>query len=95
MSIQQKQVKKGPDLKALGLKSPMEVIDILAIIKIDGKSVISDHNILLNPKAKAQAVVEFYHSNFNVKPNDLPYVASMIKKEIIKRKSLRGQKHGA
>ncbi|OGC25276.1 hypothetical protein A2291_03670 [candidate division WOR-1 bacterium RIFOXYB2_FULL_42_35] len=94
MSIQQKEQTKGPDLKALGLKSPMEVIDILALIKIDGKSVINDHSILLNPKAKAQAVVEFYHENFNVKPNDLPHIASMIKKEIIKRKGLRGQEHG-
>ena len=73
---------KGPDLKALGLKSPMEVIDILALLKIDGEPIIKDDRALLDPKLKAQAVMEYFHKKHNVKPNDLPYIASLIKRDL-------------
>ena len=89
----QKQAQKnshGINLQALGLKSPMEVIDILALLKIDGEPVIKDDRALLDPKLKAQAVMEYFYKNFNVKPNDLPYLASQIKHEIKQRKINQG-----
>jgi hypothetical protein len=80
MAAQQKtQQNQGPNLKALGLKSPMEVIDLLALLRIDGQPVITDNNAILDPNLKAKAVMEFYHNNFNVKPGDLPYLASLVK----------------
>ena len=72
----------GPNLQALGLKSPMEIIDLLALLKIDGEPVIKDDRALLDPKLKAQAVMEYFHKKFNVKPNDLPYLASLIKHDL-------------
>lgn len=86
MTIQQQPQKAGPDLKALGLKSALEVIDILALLRIDGEPVINDDNIVLNPQAKAKAVIEYYQQRFGVQPNDLPYMASLIKKDLINRK---------
>jgi len=79
----------GPNLQALGLKSPMEVIDILALLKIDGEPVIKDDRALLDPKLKAQIIMEYFHKKFNVKPNDLPYLASLIKKELKHKKAGR------
>ena len=81
----------GPNLQALRLKSPMEVIDILALLKIDGEPVIKDDRALLDPKLKAQAVMEYFYKKFNVKPNDLPYLASLIKKELKNKKLGRGK----
>lgn len=72
----------GPNLETLGLKSSMEVIDILAALKIDGNPVIKDDKALLNPQVKAEEVMHFFNDNFNVKPSDLPYLASVIKQDI-------------
>ncbi|MFH1683605.1 MAG: hypothetical protein ABIA67_01850, partial [Candidatus Margulisiibacteriota bacterium] len=82
MAVQQQAKNKGPDLKILGLKSPMEVIDILALLKIDGEPIIKDERALLDPKQKAQTVMEYFQIKFNVKPNDLPYLASLIKHDL-------------
>ena len=72
----------GPDLKALGLSSPMEVIDILASLKIDGAPVITDDKAHLNPQLKAEQVVKYFVENFNIKPSELPQLASSIKKDL-------------
>jgi hypothetical protein len=72
----------GPDLKALGLSSPMEVIDILGALNIDGSPVITDDKAALDPNLKAQSVIKFFNENFNVKPNELPHLASVIKKDL-------------
>jgi hypothetical protein len=72
----------GPNFQALGLKSPMEVIDILALLKIDGEPIIKDDKMLLDPKQKAQAVIEYFYNKFEVKPIDLPYLASLIKRDL-------------
>jgi hypothetical protein len=83
MAVQQKtQQNQGPNLKALGLKSPMEVIDILALLNIDGERVIKDDRSLLDPNQKAKAIMEYFASRFKVKPTDLPYLASMIKQDL-------------
>jgi len=76
----------GPNLQALGLKSPMEVIDILALLVIDGIPVIKNSHALLDPQAKAQEVIEFFVNNFQAKPNDLPYLASLVKRDLKNRK---------
>lgn len=72
----------GPNLKTLGFNSPLEIIDLLALLKIDGEPVVSDDQVLLNPQLKTQAVLEYFKNKFKVKPNDLPYLASLIKKDI-------------
>lgn len=72
----------GPDLKALGLSSPMEVIDILAALKIDGRPVIIDDKAQLDPNAKAQSVMKFFNDNFGMQPKELPHLASVIKKDL-------------
>jgi len=72
----------GPDLKSLGLNSPMEVIDILGAVKIDGQPVIIDDKAHLNPQVKAEQVIKFFNEKFNVKPNDLPNLASVIKRDL-------------
>jgi len=79
---QTKEKSAGPNLQALGLKSPMEVIDILALLKIDGEPVIKDDRALLDPKLKAQVIMEYFHKKFNIPPNDLPYLASIIKHDL-------------
>lgn len=91
MAVQEQTKKKGPNFKALGLKSPMEVIDILALLKIDGEPVIKDDKLLLDPKLKAHAVMEYYAENFKVKPNDLPYLASLVKHDIKRGKIGKGK----
>ena len=73
----QKKDQAGPDLKALGLKSAMEVFDILALLKIDGQPIIKDDRDLLDPKKKAQTVMEYFYKEFNTRPDDLPYLASL------------------
>ena len=79
----QQQVKsKGPNLQALGLKSPMEAIDILGLLRIDGHPIIKDDNTLLDPQAKANTIVEYFHKNYNLKPSQLPYLASIIKQQL-------------
>lgn len=72
----------GPDLKALGLKSPMEIIDLLAMLKIDGVPIISEDKAFLNPQLKAEMVLRFLNDKFGVKPNELPYIASIIKRDL-------------
>jgi len=72
----------GPDLKALGLNSPMEIIDILGALKVDGKPVIVDDKAFLNPQMKAETVIKFFNENFNIKPNELPHLASVIKRDL-------------
>ena len=79
---QQTKTQSGPNLQALGLKSPMEVIDILALLKVDGEPIILDDKALLDPNLKAQAVIEYFQKRFNVKPSDLPYLASLIKHDL-------------
>ena len=74
--------RSGPDLKALGLNSPMEVIDILGALKVDGRPVIIDDKAFLNPQMKAEQVIRFFSENFNTKPNDLPHLAAEIKKDV-------------
>ena len=73
---------KGPDLKALGLISPMEVIDILGAMKIDGQPVIIDDKAFLNPQMKAEQVLKFFNENFNMKPSELPHLAAVVKKDL-------------
>jgi len=83
MPVMQKQQKsKGPDLKTLGLKSAQEVFDLLALLKIDGEPIIKDDRQLLDPKAKAQAVFKYFHETFDVEPDELPLLASLIKKDL-------------
>jgi|GEM_PF-1209847 len=83
MAVQQKtQAKNGLDLKALGLKSPMEVIDILALLRVDGESVVSNDRDLLDQNQKTKAVLEYFHRKFNLSPNKLPYLASLVKHEL-------------
>jgi len=77
-----KEKQSGPNLKALGLKSPQEVIDLLALLKIDGAPVVADDRALLDPKQKAQKVMQYFQKKFNVNPNDLPYLASLIKHDL-------------
>jgi hypothetical protein len=77
-----KQTQSGPNLQALGLKSPQEVIDILSILKVDGEPVIKSDQAILDPKLKAQSVMEYFQVKFNIKPNDLPYLASLIKQDL-------------
>ena len=92
MPVMQKPKQNKPaDLKALGLKSPMEVIDILALLRIDGEPVIKDDKDLLDAKRKAKAVVEFYTSHFQIDPKDLPYLASLVKHDIKHGKITRGR----
>ena len=74
----------GLNLQVLGLKSPMEVIDILALIKVDGQPIIKDDKAFLDPRLKAKLVMEYFHANYGVNPNDLPYVACLVKRKIKK-----------
>ena len=72
----------GVNFEALGFKSPMEIIDLLALLKIDGEPIVKDEKAILDPKLKAQCVMEYFMRKFNLTPNDLPYLASLIKREI-------------
>ncbi|MFH1387393.1 MAG: hypothetical protein ABIH50_06995 [bacterium] len=76
------QKQSGPNLQALGLKSPMEVIDILGTLKIDGAPIVADEKAILNPQLKAETIMRYFHEKFHVKPNELPYIASIIKREL-------------
>lgn len=69
-------------MKALGLNSAQEVIDLLGLLKVDGEPIIKDDRALLDPKAKGRAVVEYFVEKFEMDPNDLPYLASLIKKDL-------------
>jgi len=73
---------KETQLKSLGLKSPMEVIDILALLKVDGEPIVKDDAALLDPKAKAQAVMQYFLEKHNKQPNELPYIAAIIKQDL-------------
>lgn len=59
----------------------MEVIDILASLRIDGEPVVKDDKAFLNPDQKANAVINYF-KNFGVAPNELPHLASVIKQEL-------------
>jgi len=72
----------GPDLKALGLSSPMEVIDILGALKIDGQPVITDDKAYINPQIKAEQVVKYFNLNFGLQPKELPQLASVVKRDL-------------
>ena len=72
----------GPDLKALGLKSPMEVIDILGALKIDGQPVITDDKAYLDPQVKAEQVVKYFSQNFGLQTKELPHLASVVKRDL-------------
>ena len=72
----------GPNLQALGLKSPMEVIDILALLKIDGQPIINDDKAYLDPQLKAELVIKTLLEKHGVKPNSLPFIASVIKRNL-------------
>lgn len=83
MAIRQKAKNtSAPNIQALGLKSPMEVIDILALLKIDGEPIIKEDKLLLNPNTKAQAVMKYFQEKFKLPPQDLPYLASLIKHDL-------------
>ncbi|MDI6731875.1 MAG: hypothetical protein QME05_04775 [Candidatus Margulisbacteria bacterium] len=73
---------QGPNLEILGFKNPMEIIDLLALLRIDGEPIVKDDQAVLDPKLKAKTVVEYFQTKFNLNPNDLPYLASLIKKDI-------------
>jgi len=72
----------GPNLAALGLRSPMEVIDILAMVKIGETRVVTDDSAALNPQLKADLVVKFFREKMGIKPSLLPYMASIIKQKL-------------
>jgi len=74
----------GINLQALGLNSPMEVIDLLGMLKIDGDPVIKDDKAFLDPKVKVQEVMDYFSKNFGVTAQELPYVASTVKQELKK-----------
>lgn len=82
MTINVKGNTGGPNLEALGLKSPMEVIDILGALDLGGTLVITDDKAFLNPQLKAQQVMTFFKENFNLKPSDLPQLASIVKQDL-------------
>ena len=77
-----KETQSGPNLQALGLKSPMEVIDILGAMKINGVPVITDDKAFLNPQLKAELVLKYFSEKYGAKPNELPYLASLIKRDL-------------
>lgn len=72
----------GANLQTLGLRSPTEVFDILALLKVDGEPIISDDRVFLDPKAKTRAVIDYFQQNFNVSAQDLPHLASAIKHDL-------------
>ncbi|MFH1541644.1 MAG: hypothetical protein ABIE84_00945 [bacterium] len=82
MNTQTDNKPKGPDLKALGFNSPMDIIDLLALLKVDGKAIVSNNQAILDPKLKAQAVMEYFQREFKIQPSDLPYLASLIKQDL-------------
>ncbi len=71
----------GPNFQALGI-TPGQVIDILGALKVDGQPVISDDRAFTDPNLKAQAVMEYFNKHFGVSPNELPHLASVIKKDL-------------
>ncbi|MBU0672186.1 MAG: hypothetical protein KJ732_04060 [Candidatus Margulisbacteria bacterium] len=82
MAMQQQTKTKGPDLKALGLKSAQEIFDLLALLKIGGEPIIKDDRQLLDPKEKAKAIFEYFHKNYGMEPDAIPYLASLIKRDL-------------
>lgn len=93
MATAQETKKPGLDLKALGLKSAAEVFDILALLKIDGEPVIKEDQSLLDPREKARTVFEFFQQKFNLEPENFPYLASMIKRDLTNGK-IRWRREG-
>jgi hypothetical protein len=85
MENQKPQEKQGGiNLQLLGFKSPMEVIDLLALIKVDGDPVVKDDKSFLDPRLKAKEVMEYFHKHFGVIPDKLPFIAYVIKNKIKK-----------
>lgn len=78
----EKSKNSGPDLKALGLKSPLEVIDILGALKIDGKPIITDDKAYLDPQLKAEQVIKYFSQNFGLQPKELPQLAAVVKRDL-------------
>ncbi|PIS28703.1 hypothetical protein COT42_07150 [Candidatus Saganbacteria bacterium CG08_land_8_20_14_0_20_45_16] len=72
----------GPSLESLGLKSPIEIFDILSILRVDNEPLIKSSQALLDQKLKAQTIMEYFKTKFNISPGDLPYLASMIKHDL-------------
>lgn len=86
MAIEPVKQSSVPDLKTLGLKSPMEVIDVLSLLEFDSgsgkKLVINDDKAFLNPQLKAEQVIKFFKDNFDLSPNELPRLASIVKQDL-------------
>lgn len=70
-----------PDLQKLGVTAG-QIFDILGALKVDGQPVISDDRAFTDPNLKAQAVLEYFNKNFGISPNELPYLASVIKQDL-------------
>ena len=84
--MEDKQQKKGPNLKALGFNNPMEIIDLLALLKVDGEPIIKDDKAWLDQKLKAQLVMEYFLKTYKIKPDTLPYVGTVVKRDIKQKK---------
>lgn len=72
----------GPNFQALGV-TPSMVIDTLAAMSIDGEPVIKDDRAFTDPTLKAQAVMDYFNKKFGVPPQELPYLVSVIKKDML------------
>gem|GEM_PF-3072674 len=59
----------------------MEAIDILSLLKVGNELVVKDDKAFLDPKAKAEAVVDFF-KKAGCSPNDLLHLAAAIKKDL-------------
>jgi hypothetical protein len=68
--------------KQNNLNSLQEVIDLLALLKVDGEPIIKNDQDLLDPKQKTKAVLEFFSDKFKISPEDIPYLASLVKKDL-------------
>ncbi|MFA6548765.1 MAG: hypothetical protein WCT39_02370 [Candidatus Margulisiibacteriota bacterium] len=82
MAPNQKTQTEGTNLKTLGLNSPQEVFDLLGLLKIDGEPIVKNEQDVLDPKLKAKAVIDYFSEKFNVKMDELPYIASLIKHDL-------------
>ncbi len=78
-------VNNAPNTAPLGLDSPMEAINILALLKIGDELVVKGDKAFLDPKAKTDAVVAFF-KKAGFTPNDLLHFAAAIKRDLQHRK---------
>ena len=60
----------------------MEVIDVLSILTVGGEPVVKNDQAFLDPKIKAKEVMEYFYNKFDITPKELPYLASLVKKEM-------------